>query len=190
MAKLSDWLTESEKYEFCRSYGVDAEGEFVERQEDYYISLLCTLHEILKAYFDDDSYDDKDRLKPSFQAFVKGLLLYSQKETADAFHGVRKFNNQLYVASFYYLCDYPAVASWVMTNVQMDAYEDESAQLLSFIVSGGRSAREKVVRTRFLPVFKPLEDFILTGNDDILNHLVDIYNKKYDERDFDSPTDF
>lgn len=190
MAKLTDWLTESEKYEFCRSYGVDAGGEFVERQEDYYISLLGTLHEILKEYYDNDSLEDNDRLKRALQALVKGLLLYSQKETADAFHGVRMFNNQLYVASIYYLCDYTAVASWVMTDVQMDAYEDESAQLLSFIVSGGRSVREKEVRARFLPVFKPLEDFIVTGNDDLLNHLIDVYNKKYDDRDFDSPTDF
>lgn len=190
MAKLTDWLRESEKYEFCRSYGVDAEGEFVERQEDYYISLLGTLHEILKAYFDAESLEDYDRLKRALLALVKGLLLYSQKETADAFHGVRKFNNQLYVASIYYLCDYTAVASWVMSDVQMDAYEDESAQLLSFIVSGGRSSGEKEVRARFLPVFKPLEDFIVTGNDILLNQLVDVFDKKYGERDFDTPTDF
>lgn len=190
MAKLTDWLTESEKYEFCKSYGVDAESEFVERQEDYYISLLGTLHELLMKFFDTDSQQDYNRLKHALLALVKGLLLYSQKETADAFHGVRLLNNQLYVASIYYLCDYSAVASWVMSDIQMDAYEDESAQLLSFIVSGGKSATEREVRNQFMTVFKPIADFIVTGNDDLLNQEVVAYGKKYDNRDFDSPTDF
>lgn len=190
MARLTDWLTESEKYEFCRSYGLSAEGEFVGRQEDYYISLLATLHDVLKLYFDIDSQEEYERLKQALQTLVKGLLLYSQKETADAFHGVRMLNNQLYVASIYYLCDYTAVASWVMIDIQMDAYEDKSAQLLSFIVSGGKSAGDREVRKHYLPVFKPIEDFILKGDDELLNQVVKAYYKKYDERDFDSPTDF
>ncbi len=190
MARLTDWLTESEKYEFCRSYGADVEGEFVERQDDYYISLLGTLHDILKMYFETNSQEKYEQLKRALQALVKGLLLYSQKETADAFTGVRMLNNQLYVASIYYLCDYTAVASWVMSDIRMDVYEDESAQLLSFIVSGGKSAREKDVRNHYFPVFKPLEGFIVKGNDDLLNQVVNAYYKKYDERDFDSPTDF
>ncbi len=190
MARLTDWLTESEKYEFCRSYGLSAEGEFVGRQEDYYISLLATLHDVLKLYFDIDSQEKYERLKQVLQTLVKGLLLYSQKETADAFHGVRMLNNQLYVASIYYLCDYTAVASWVMIDIQMDAYEDESAQLLSFIVSGGKSAGDREVRKHYLPVFKPIEDFILKGDDELLNQVVKAYYKKYDDRDFDSPTDF
>lgn len=190
MARLTDWLTESEKYEFCRSYGVDAEGEFVERQDDYYISLLGTLHDILKMYFETNSQEEYVRVKRALQALVKGLLLYSQKETADAFKGVRMLNNQLYVASIYYLFDYTAVASWVMSDIQMDAYEDESAQLLSFIVSGGKSAGDREVRKHYLPVFKPIEDFILKGDDELLNQVVKAYYKKYDERDFDSPTDF
>lgn len=33
MAKLTDWINESGKYEFCRSYGIPAEGEFVVRQD-------------------------------------------------------------------------------------------------------------------------------------------------------------
>lgn len=190
MAILVDWIRESEKYEFCRSYGVVAEGEFVERQEDYYISLLGNLHEVLKMYFDSDSREECENIKRGMLALVKGLLLYSQKETADAFHGVRLLNNQLYVAAVYYLCDYAAVAAWVMSDIQMDAYEDESAQLLSYIVSGGKTTSERDVRNQYLSVFKPVEDYMITGNDEILNQVYDVYDKKYKERDFDSPTDF
>ena len=93
MAKLTDWIRESEKYEFCRSYGIAVEGEFIDRQEDYYISLLGSLHELLEEYFSTDVEEEYDSLKMELLPLVKGLLLYSQKETADAFHGVRLWNN-------------------------------------------------------------------------------------------------
>ena len=63
MAKLTDWINESGKYEFCRSYGIPAEGEFVVRQEDYYISLLGTLHDILKAYYEAEEGDQIEKAK-------------------------------------------------------------------------------------------------------------------------------
>ena len=190
MATLTDWFYQSEKYEFCRSYGIPAEGEFVDRQEDYYIALLGVLHDILKEYFETDSTEKYSILKHYLLSIVKGLLLYSQKETADAFHGVRQLNNQLYVAAVYYLCDYAAVASWVMSDIQMDAYEDESAQLLSFIITGGKSAIDKDIKAQYFPVYKLVERFIVSGSTESLEEVVLSYNKKYEERDFDSPTDF
>lgn len=190
MEKLTDWIKESEKYEFCKSYGIPIESEFVVRQEDYYISLLGTLHDILKAYYKTDRNDQLERVKQEMLGLVKGLLLYSQKETADEFHGVRRLNNQLYVAALYYLCDYAAVASWVMKDIDMEDYDDNSSQLLSFIVTGGGSVTDKEIRTTYYNVFKDVEDFILKGEDVLLKNVVEYYNKKYDERDFDSPTDF
>lgn len=190
MARLVDWIKESERYEFCRSYGVSAEGEFIERQEDYYISLLGKLHVFLTEYYKTDNPVEIYKVKQAMLGLVKGILLYSQKETANAFHGVIRLNNQLYVAAIYYLCDYSAVAAWVMSDVQMDAYEDETSQLLSFIVTGGRSARDRSVRSQYLAVFKPLEDYIVTGEENYLQEVVTTYNNKYKHHDFDSPTDF
>ncbi len=190
MARLIDWIKESEKYEFCRSYGLVAEGEFVDRQEDYYISLLSNLHEVLNSLFEANEEGECERLKGALLLIVKGLLLYSQKETADAFHGVRALNNQLYVAAIYYLCDYAAVAAWVMSEIQMDAYEDEAAQLLSYIVSGGKTASENDVRSNYLHVFRPIEDYMLSGNEVCLDQVEIHFYNKYNDRDFESPTDF
>lgn len=189
MAKLADWINESEKYEFCRSYGISAEGEFVVRQEDYYISLLGTLHDILNAYYETQEVEQIAKVKQAMLGVVKGLLLYSQRETADEFHGVRQLNNQLYVAALYYLCDYSAIASWAMQKISIEDYDDASGQLLSFIVTGGGSVSMGVRKT-YYEVFKDIEDFIRTGNYALLDVVVESYNKKYDERDFDSPTDF
>lgn len=190
MAKLTDWINESGKYEFCRSYGIPAEGEFVVRQEDYYISLLGTLHDILKAYYEAEEGDQIEKAKQAFLDIVKGLLIYSQKETADDFHGVRQVNNQLYVASLYYLCDYSAIASWTMKGINIEDYDDVSSQLLSFLVTGGGSVTDKEVRKAYYEVFKNVEGFVVNGEDALLEKEVEIYNKKYEERDFDSPTDF
>ena len=190
MAKLSDWINESEKYEFCRSYGIPAEGEFVFRQEDYYISLLGTLHDILNAYYKAQEPEEIAKVKRSMLGIVKGLLLYSQRETADEFHGVRQLNNQLYVAALYYLCDYAAIASWAMKNISIEDYDDVSGQLLSFIVTGGGSITGQGVKNTYYEVFKDIEGFLLTGDDALLETVVECYNKKYEDRDFDSPTDF
>ena len=194
MAQLIDWINDSEKYEFCKSYGVDSLStmEFVERQEDFYITLLSRLNDILNAYYsiNDNEREKRESIKSVLMDLVKGLLVYSQKETEGDFHGVRQINNQLYVASLYYLCDYAAISSWVMGDTQMDEYENESSQVLSFIVTGGRSAKAKDVRSQCLPVFKFIEHYILIGDDAILDEVVKLYDKKYNSRDFDSPTDF
>lgn len=190
MSRLTDWINESEKYEFCRSYGIPAEGEFVVRQEDYYISLLGTLHDILKAYYEAEKSNQIEKVKQALLGIVKGLLIYSQKETAGNFHGVRQLNNQLYVASLYYLCDYSAIASWAMKGISIEDYDDVSSQLLSFLVIGGGSITDKEVRKSYYEVFKNVEGFVLSGEDALLEKEVETYNKKYKERDFDSPADF
>ena len=190
MARLTEWIDESERYEFCRSYGIPVEEEFIARQEDYYISLLGTLHDTLRDYYVAEDPIRKERIKETMLDMVKGILLYSQKETASDFHGVREVNNQLYVASLYYLCDYSAVASWVMKDIGIDDYEDTSSQLLSFVVTGGGVITDKEVRDSFFDVFKDIEAFILKGDDLKLENVITHYNNKYDERDFDSPTDY
>lgn len=192
MANLTDWILESDQYEFYRSYGIQhvPAMEFVERQEDFYITLLCELHELLDKYYATNDCEEIAKLKQTFFHFATGLLVYSQKETQDAFHGVLRLKNQLYVASLYYLSDFPAIAAWVMGDIQLDAYEDVSGQLLAYIITGGRAIEDWRVKEEYHEVFGQFEQFLLSGEDDILSHVVDVYNEKYNERDFKSPTDF
>lgn len=189
MSRLQDWLKESDEYEFCKSYGVKPNGshEFVDRQEDFYITLLSVLHELLDRYHESE---DSEKLKKPLLELVKGLLVYSQKETSEAFHGIRGLNNQLYVAAVYYLCDYPAIASWVMNGVKIYDYNIRSAQLLSFIVTGGKVANDRWAKEKFSHVFKPIEEFILSGNDSIIENVCLNESKRYEARDFESATDF
>ena len=192
MANLTDWILESDQYEFYRSYGVQhvPEMEFVKRQEDFYITLLCELHELLDEYYEANDIENLAKLKQAFFYFAKGLLVYSQKETQDAFYGVLRLKNQLYVASLYYLSDFPAIAAWVMGDIQLDAYEDMSGQLLAFIISGGRAIEDRKVKEEYREVYGEFEQFLLSGDDSVLNNLVDVYNVKYNNRDFESSTDF
>lgn len=189
MAQLTDWINDAEKYEFCKSYGVESLStmEFVKRQEDFYITLLSCLNDTLNDY---SNNNESESFKGDLMNLVKGLLVYSQKETEGDFHGVHQINNKLYVASLYYLCDFSAISSWVMGETQMDEYENESSQVLSFIVTGGRSAETNDVREQCSPVFKTIENYILTGDEALLDKVVKIYDTKYNNRDFNSPTDF
>lgn len=189
MSKLRDWLKESDEYEFCKSYGVKLNDphEFVDRQEDFYITLLSVLHDVLDRFYESS---ESDNFKEPLLELVKGLLVFSQRETSDAFHGVRNLNNQLYVAAIYYLCDYPAISSWVMNGIKIYDYNTRSAQLLSFIVTGGKVANDSWAKENCYHTFKPIEDFILSGDDSILEELCQKETKRYEDRDFESPTDF
>jgi replicative superfamily II helicase len=192
MANLTDWILESDQYEFYRSYGIQhvPTMEFVERQEDFYITLLCELHELLEKYYETNDHEEIAKLKKALFNCATGLLVYSQKETQEAFHGVLQLKNQLYVASLYYLSDFPAIAAWVMGDIQLDAYEDVSGQLLAYIITGGRAIEDWRVKEKYREVYGEFEQFLLSGEDGILSHVVDVYNEKYIERNFESPTDF
>ncbi|MBQ3688341.1 MAG: DEAD/DEAH box helicase [Bacteroidales bacterium] len=187
---INKWLQESEKFEFCKSYGVDnmPEVEFVERQEDFYISLLGILHDKFVLYIEKEGFDE--HLKHDLFQIVKGLLVYSQKETYNSFHGVRTLNNQLYVASIYYLCDYPAISTWTMSNVSIADYNEQSSQLLSFIVTGGKSYYYIEEQYRYQPVVDLIKRYIETGDEQFLSKQIDIIEEKYKERNFESSTDF
>lgn len=188
MAELNQWLKDSKLYEFCRSYGIDMQQqEIVDRQEDFYISLLSELHVVLEQYLVTSELNDE--LKYSLLKIANGLLIYSQKETLDAFHGVRLQNNQLYAASIFYLCDYPTISAWVMKEISQEDYEITSAKLLSFVVTGG-AAYFGYPSLQRVSEFRLLETFVLTGDDSLLDTQLALVEKKFSSRDFESPTDF
>ena len=188
MDRLIKWINDSEKYEFCRSYGVNDASEmiFVEHQEDFYISLLSLLHDGLERFYNAKRYDEK--LLGGLLNLAKGLLVYSQKETEDAFYGVRRVNNQLYVAAIYYLCDYPAISSWIMTGIDADDYSEDSAQQLAYIVSGGKVV-SKDHTTENLNYFQ-VKEFMVSGDTGFLDDVIRQCEEKYSKWDFTSPTDF
>ena len=134
--KFYKWSNDSEKYEFCKSYGVAniPSMEFKEHQENFYIYLLSYFHEIMETYLEKGMTDD---IKKELLDLADGLILYSQNETYEDFYGVNRGQNYLYVSSIYYLCDYTAISSLLMHDIDIEEFPLEASQILAFIISGG-----------------------------------------------------
>ena len=73
------WISDSEKYEFCKSYGIGniPPMEFKKHQENFYIYLLSYFHEIMEIYLEKGMTDD---IKKDLLDLADGLILYSQNE--------------------------------------------------------------------------------------------------------------
>lgn len=129
-------LAESEKYEMERSYGVTAEGnyDFKERQEAYYVELLCRMYELLRRREIDSEHSA--RYEKALLRIAKGLLVFSDSATEDAFGHINKENNTLFVATIYYVCGYEAIAALLLKRVGEVNYDSEAARQLYSLVSG------------------------------------------------------
>ena len=131
--KLQDWISDAGAYELLYTYKVEQQVmyPFVSNAEDFYISLLNRLFFALH-----ERNIDEAQTKDNLLQIVKGLMVYSDENTAKNFTGVNPYNNQLYVAAIYYLCDYNALSSLFMWKCSRYDYRNESAQLLYCILSG------------------------------------------------------
>lgn len=184
---IKEWINDSEKYEFCKSYDVDniPTMDFKEHQENFYIYLLSYFHEKMEAYLQTGMADN---LKKALLHLADGLILYSQNETYRDFHGVNKNQNLLYVSSVYYLCDYTAISSLLMHGVDVEEYSLETSQILAYILSGGEV--EKIDINDPEKPWINIKKFIYQGNENLLDTEIAKQEKKYNERDFASSTDF
>ena len=129
-------LNESEKYEMQRSYGVKQLGsyEFKDRQEAYYVELLCRMYDLLRAREDD--IQQREKYEKTLLKIAKGLLVFSDPSTEDAFSHINKQNNTLFVATVYYICGYEAIASLLLNRMGEVYLETEAAQQLYALVKG------------------------------------------------------
>lgn len=130
--KLQDWISDAGAYELLNTYKVEQQVmyPFVSNAEDFYITLL---NRLFFALHDDDI--EETQTKNYLLQIVKGLMVYSDENTAKNFTGVNPYNNQLYVAAIYYLCDYNALSNLFMWKADRYEYRNESAQLLYCILS-------------------------------------------------------
>lgn len=129
-------LIESEKYEMQRSYGVKHPGEydFKNRQEAYYVELLCRMYDLLRNREDDIKH--KEQYEQELLKVAKGLLVFSDPSTENEFSHINKQNNTLFVATIYYICGYEAIASLLLKRMGNVYYETKAAQQLYSLVRG------------------------------------------------------
>lgn len=159
--KLQDWINDAGAYELLNTYKVEQQVmyPFVSNAEDFYITLL---NRLFFSLYNGDV--EKEQTKDNLLQIVKGLMVYSDENTAKNFTGVNPYNNQLYVAAIYYLCDYNALSNLYMLKGSKYDYRNESAQLLYCILSGSF----KYVRTGN-KACAFLEAFMNSGDQDNLD---------------------
>lgn len=131
--KLQDWISDAGAYEILNTYKVEQQVmySFVTNADDFYISLLNRLFFVIH-----DEDIEEAKTKERLLQIVKGLMVYSDENTAKNFTGVNPYNNQLYIAAIYYLCDYNALSNLFMWKSSRYDYRNESAQLLYCLLSG------------------------------------------------------
>lgn len=129
-------LTESEKFEMQRCYDVkQVEAyDFKERQEGYYVELLCRMYNLLRARETD--VENRERYEKALLTIAKGLLVFSDSSTESAFSHINKQNNTLFVATIYYVCGYGAIATLLMKKMTDVYFESAAAQQLYSLIRG------------------------------------------------------
>lgn len=148
---LKQALVDSEKYELQRSYGVKQLGEyeFKDRQEAYYVELLCNMYDLLRARERDLLH--KEKYETELLKIAIGLLVFSDPATEDAFTHINKHNNTLFVATIYYICGYEAIASLLLKRMGDVYLETEAAQQLYALIRGkDYPADEERIRESFV----------------------------------------
>ena len=134
---LQQSFIDAEALEMIRSYSLapDETYEFVARQDDYYITLISRMCRLLEEYFDEDKNDEKPQIKEDLLDVAKGLLVYSNPKTKDLFNGVNQVNNTLFVAAIYYVCQYEAIASFVLRQLKINYFKTAAGRKLYYIIS-------------------------------------------------------
>lgn len=180
--KLQEWINDAGAYELLNTYKVEQQViyPFVANSEDFYISLLNRLFFTLH-----DNKDDDGSVKENLLGIVKGLIVYSDDNTADNFTGVNPNNNQLYIAAVYYLCDYNALSNLFMWKAARYKYENESAQLLFCILSGSFKYVQMGNESCAM-----LQSYMSNGNEGFLGMIENKINQKISDNDYSSLDDF
>jgi len=126
---LSLWIAQSESWQTFVDFNLPedsiAKYPFLNRPDDFYISLFGEVYDIL---------ENLDEKKDDILSVAKGLEIFSLKKKKDSFIGVNQPNNILFAAGLYYLSDYSASA-YILANLYDTAnYEREIDKfVLSFL---------------------------------------------------------
>lgn len=185
---LSQWIKDSEKFEMQRSYHVlnqDNYG-FLNRQDDYYITLLNKMFFLLE----DVKGNDYASVSEDLLEIAKGLLIYSDKDTQELFEHVDKQENMLYVATLYYLLGYEAIASLLLRDYEIDSINNVYGRLILYIIKGGYDKLPDSDNEQEKILFNDIDGYITTGLDFILTGLIEKVGKHCDELDFASLDEF
>jgi helicase len=108
---LSLWIAQSESWQTFKDFNLPEDSiarySFLNRPEDFYISLFGELYDIL------ENIQEKNG---DMLSVAKGLEIFSLRGKSENFIGVNKPNNMIFVAGLYYLSNYSASA-FILANL-------------------------------------------------------------------------
>ncbi|MBK7851627.1 MAG: hypothetical protein IPJ66_10960 [Bacteroidetes bacterium] len=121
--ELKRWIAQAESWQAFIDYSIDNEEQanytFYNRPQDFYISLLAKLQDILEQFQDEET----EGIKKDLLSISKGLEIYSLQGKREKFSGVNYSRNMLYVAALYYLADFPATSLLLLKQFQEEEYQ-------------------------------------------------------------------
>ncbi len=183
-------IIEAEAYELMRAYDVetDATFDFQERADDFYITLLTQLLDLLDDLEHNADSQKREEIRHSLSEVARGLIVYSETYTCEEFEGVNRTNNHLFVAAIYYICGYEAIATLLLKNYRIGNYASNAAKLMFYIISGCRTTKDE--HRTFSHLLSYFDDYLITGNEVVFGFIVEFYEKKVGASNFSSLRDF
>lgn len=165
---LSLWIAQSESWQTFIDFSLPEESiakyPFINRPDDFYISLFGEMYDIL---------EDVSSRKEDILSIAKGLEIFSLKGKRDSFNGVDQPSNILFAAGLYYLSDYASSAYILASIFESNNYEDDIDQFIwSFL------KRKLVAGNPFCSLFA---QYLETGDGQFIENLLSEIQKIKDE---------
>ena len=170
--ELRLWIAQSESWQAFIDYSIPNEEQanypFYNRNHDFYISLLTKLQDVLEQFYEEES----ESLKRDLLSIAKGLEIYSLKGKRDKFSGVDYKRNMLYVASLYYLSDFPATSFLLLKQFSEEDFYTDIEKFIYYFLS--RNYIRKNVQEN--PFFAYIIGYLREGDSKLIDQLIHIFN--------------
>jgi len=169
--ELKRWIAQSESWQAFIDYSVandeQANYTFYNRPQDFYISLLTKLQDILEQFEEEES----DNTKRDLLSIAKGLEIYSLQGKRESFSGVNYSRNMLYVASLYYLADFPATSFLLLKQFPQEEFQTNIEKFIYYFLSRNYIRKQGQEN----PYFGYIIEYLREGNNEAIDILRGIF---------------
>lgn len=180
---LRKWIIDSVSIDMQRTYKVNMpvpqNVDFINRHSDYYVNLITRMLNVLNN--EDNKFSERTR-HAELLAIAHGMEIFNASANSINFNGVNQNENTLYVAALYYMCDFTAVAALMLKECDPYALKTNAAKKIYYIVSGGRFNDNNYDCG--------INEYFITGDDTILNELINSLTYQKDKLSYDNVDDF
>lgn len=170
--ELKRWIAQSESWQAFIDYNIANEEQanytFYNRPQDFYISLLTKLQDILDQFEEEES----DDVKKGLLSIAKGLEIYSLPGKRESFSGVSYSRNMLYVASLYYLADFPATSFLLLKQFPQEEFQTNIEKFIYYFLSRNYTRKQGYEN----PYFGYIIEYLREGNNESINTLRGIFD--------------